>query len=213
MLAMLFATFDIGLWSSWVSLGAGVAVAFLVLGSTFMYGQWRRRLTVSSREEDLQWDKLLEMLQHRNRDRAATGLPPEPMTEEVLDELMARLPSLPDAKPVELPEDREFRVHGGIEKRESRRRWGNPTGVYLYVPPSADGVFGLVVNRSTGGIGIYSDQEFAPQTLLRVRAADGPSDIAAVRVEVRYCRKIGKGFLIGGQFRQDVPWNVRVWFG
>jgi hypothetical protein len=213
MLAVGFATFGDDLWTTWVPLGAGVVVTSLVLGFAVMYGRWRRRLTDPSREEDLPWDSLLELLHQRNRDRAATGLPPEQLTEELLGQLVARLPAVPDARPLESPEDREFQLLGGTEQRAGGRRWGNPTEVYLYLSFSADRVHGLLVNRSTGGVGIYLDQEVQPGTILQVRAADAPSDIPTVRVEVRHCRKVSKGFVVGCQFCQGVPWNVRVWLG
>jgi hypothetical protein len=112
-----------------------------------------------------------------------------------------------------LPEDREFVLVGGEERRNGGRRWGNPTDIYLLSPLWSGRLHGLVVNRSTGGLGIYFDEEVPPNTRLRVRAMEAPPHVPVVRAEVRYCLKAGKGFLLGCQFSEDVPWNVRVWFG
>jgi hypothetical protein len=37
--------------------------------------------------------------------------------------------------------------------------------------------------------------------------------VPTVEVEVRHCQKAGKNFLIGCQFRDEVPWKVHVWLG
>jgi hypothetical protein len=112
-----------------------------------------------------------------------------------------------------LPEDREFVLVGGEERRTGGRRWGNPTDVYLLSSLWSGRLHGLVVNRSTGGLGIYADEEVPPNTRLRVRAMEAPPHVPAVRAEVRYCLKVGKRFLLGCQFSEDIPWNARVWFG
>jgi len=32
-------------------------------------------------------------------------------------------------------------------------------------------------------------------------------------VECRHCRKVGNGFFIGCEYSEEIPWNVRAWFG
>ena len=54
---------------------------------------------------------------------------------------------------------------------------------------------------------------FAPGTTVHIRPGEAPSYIPAVEAEVKHCRKAGKNFVIGCQFRGELPWNVRVWFG
>jgi hypothetical protein len=213
MLAVGFATTGVTLWTTLVPVGAGAVVTSLVIGSAVVLGRWRRRLADDSQEEDLPWEVLLHLLEEHNQRRAAAGLPPEQATPEVVGELLAKLPSLPDARPLDLPEDREFLALGGDERRAGRRRWGNPTGVHLRSSLWYGELYGLVVNRSTGGLGIYADREVPPDTPLQVRAAEAPAGVPAVRLEVRHCRKVGKGFFVGCQFSDDIPWNVRVWFG
>jgi hypothetical protein len=201
-------------WANWLPLGAGAAAMSLVLGLTVAVQRWRRRRRAeASREEDLPWQDLLGELEQLLRERAAAGLPPGEATDDDLARLLARLPAVPDARPLEMPEDREFQLVGGDERRAGRRRWGNPTEVSLHSPLWFGRRHGLVVNRSTGGLGIYADGEAPPGTPLQVRAAEAPAAVPAVRAEVRHCLPAGKGFLLGCKFSEDLPWNVRVWFG
>jgi hypothetical protein len=215
MLASGFATLDVTLWTTWAPLGAGAVVTSLVVGGGVAYGCWRggRGLSNASREEDLAWADLLALLEQRNRDRAAAGLPPEEATDEELGQLLARLPAMPDPRALELPEDREFGFVGHDERRAGVRRWGNPTEVHLRSLRWTASMHGLVVNRSTGGLGIFVDKEVPHGTPMQVRAADAPAYVPAALVDVRHSLKVGKGFILGCRFSTDVPWNVRVWFG
>jgi hypothetical protein len=215
MLAAGFFTLGVDLWTTGAALGAGAMVTSLMVGGGVAYGRWRgrRRLSDASREEDLAWAHLLALLEKRNRDRAAAGLPPQEATDEELGQLLARLPAMPDPRALELPEDREFELVGGAERRSGRRRWGNPTEVHLRSLLWEDNLNGLVVNRSTGGLGIYADMDVPHGTPMQVRAVEAPAYVPAVLVEVRHSLKVGKGAFLGCQFSADVPWNVRVWFG
>jgi hypothetical protein len=211
MLVVGFATFAIALEISWVPLGAGVLVTSLVLGFMFVFGRRRRlrnRLSEASWEEDLPWDLLLPLLEKRDRDRAAAGLPPTTPTDEELAQFLATLPKRQAG-----PEGHELQFGGGKERRRGPRRGGNPTSVHLQSPFWANHLHGLVLNRSTGGLGLFTDVEVPPGTALRVRAAEAPAYVPAVQVEVRHCQKVGKGYVLGCQFNEDLPWNVRVWFG
>jgi hypothetical protein len=205
----------IALWTIWVPVGAGAVVASLVVGGGVVYGRWRKgsHLGETSREEDLAWANLLALLEQRNRDRAAAGLPAREVTDAELGQLLAKLPALPDPRALELPEDREFELVGGSERRSGRRRWGNPTDVHLRSLLWADNMHGLVVNRSTGGLGIFADKDVPAGTPMNVLAVEAPAYVPAVLVDVRHSLKVGKGFLLGCQFTADVPWNARVWFG
>ena len=215
MLTLGVTTFDVTHWTTWAVVGAGVGATFLVLGFTLTYRRWRRRrrLSGASLEEDLDWQALLNLREKRNRERAAAGLPPEKVTDEELAKLIASLPAVPNANPLELPEDREFRLVGGNERRAGGRRWGNPIEVHLFSDQWEGHLHGLVVNRSTGGLGIFTDKEVPPDTPLQVRAAEAPSYVPVVKLEVRHCLKAGKAFVLGCEFREAVPWNARVWFG
>ena len=215
MLAPGLATFGLALWVTWMALGAGALVISLVLGSTVVYERVRerRRLSAISQEEDLRWDDLLVLIEKRHRERVAAGLPEEEESDEELEEILGMLASLPNARALELPEDREFQLVGGDERRAGRRRWGNPTEVHLRSLLWDGNQHGVVVNRSTGGLGIYTDREVPADTPLQIRAVEAPSYVKSAQAEVRHCVKVGKGFLFGCRFTQSVPWNVRVWFG
>jgi len=219
------APFATALWTTWIPLGTGALVACMVFGFTVVYSRWRRRdewradlygadvaPAAASREEDLPWQDLLALLEKHNSERAKVGLPPEKPTEEVLAQLVASLPTQ-NASPLERPEDREFQALGIDERRGGQRRWGNPISVQLVSPQWEIPLHGIVVNRSTGGLGIFADQEIPPGTLVQLRPADAPWYVQTVEVEVRHCSKVGKGFLFGCEFSEDVPWKVRVWFG
>jgi hypothetical protein len=205
--------FNIGSWAIWVPLGAGAVVTFLVIGFAVIYERWRPRQATVSPEEDVPIEELLRMLEEYNRDRATAGLPPEQLTAEVKDKLLARQPALPDALPVEFAEDQLYLALQGNERRGSNRRWGNPTEVHLRSALWGDRLHGLVVNRSTGGLGIYADMEIPPGTSVEVRVVEAPPNVPKVRVEVRHCRKVGNGYFIGCQFSEDVPWEARAWLG
>jgi hypothetical protein len=214
MLTFLFANYGFGVWSTWAALAAGALVSCLVFGTSAIFGRWRKqRLSEASREEDLPWEEFQALLDQRNQDREAAGLPPEEATPEELEQILAKLPALADPRPLELPEDREFKLVEGSERRAGYRRWGNPTQVLAKPRGSEDELHGLVVNRSTGGLGILADKEVAPGSFVSVRAVDAPSYVPSVWVEIRHCLKAGRGFVLGCQFCSEIPWNVRVWFG
>src|ERR1043166_3857627 len=176
---------------------------WVVVGGGLMVGGWRgrRRRFDISREEALPWEELLKLLENRNRARAAEGKPPEQVTGELLNELVAQLPApLPGARPVDWPEDREFQLSGAAEKRICRRRWGNWTEIFIRCYLWTGEVHGLVVNRSTGGLGIYLDRDVPEGTPLRIRALEAPASTPMARAEVRHCRKVGRGFFLGCEF-------------
>jgi hypothetical protein len=207
-------TFDVTEWTTWAAVGAGAAVTGFVVSGGVMYGRWRRRRGFdASREEDLPWDVILDLVEKHNRARAAAGMPPEELTEQLLGQLVTKMPTIPNPGPLELPEDRDFQSLGGVDRRAGRRRWGNPTEVHLRSFLWAADVHGLVVNRSTGGLGIYTDEKVVPGTSVRIGAVGAPDHIPWAGADVRHCRKVGKGFLLGCEFSSDVPWNIRVWFG
>jgi hypothetical protein len=214
MLTITFATLGFGAWTTWVAMGTGALVTSLVIGSTTLYGRWRgRRVSVASREEDLPWEHLLGLLEKRNQDRASAGLPPQEATEEEFREMLNTLHSVANARPLERPEDREFAVPDGSDRRAGRRRWGNPTEVLIICPDTGEQLHGLVVNRSTGGLGILADRELPAGTFVKIRAVEAPASAPLTWAEIRHCLKAGNGYLLGCQFQHDIPWSIRVWFG
>jgi hypothetical protein len=220
--------------ATWLAPGVGVTVAALVY---VLLGYIRRRLRRrlgGSREEDLSWEDLLESLRLRRREREKAGLaadedwPPEELFKELLATLPAEAPQEPAAAvedlksqalggvgrgPAAAPEDLQFQAQGGVERRAGRRRWGNPTEVHVTLPLWPGQVHGLVINRSTGGLAILVQQEVPAGTSIKVHSVEAPRSVPFIGLEVRHCHKAGRLFLIGCQFCEEVPWNVRVWFG
>jgi hypothetical protein len=220
--------------TTWLVLGVGVTVAASVYG---LLGYVRRRLRsrrAGSREEDLSWEDLLEKLRLRRRERQEAGLSADEdlSLEELFRELLPTVPAEPPGEPMsavedlkspvlggigrgpaDAPGDLQFQAQGGVERRVGRRRWGNPTEVHVILPAWPGGVHGLVINRSTGGLALLLQKEAPEGTSIQVRSVEAPRSVPSIKLEVRHCRKAGGLFLIGCQFCEEVPWNVRVWYG
>jgi hypothetical protein len=193
-------------WVVWASLGIGLGVSGLVfvLGARFRLG--RRRLAAAAgamREEDLPWHDLLSLLKARYSGGKS------PATEDLSsDELMDLL--LKDL-PASTPADAFWEPAGG--RRRNRRRWANPIEVTMISPFHDQPIHGLVINRSTGGMAILTDVSVTEGTVLAVRAVEAPKGISYVDVNVRHSRQASKLWIIGCQYNDEVPWNVKVWFG
>ena len=106
-----------------------------------------------------------------------------------------------------------MRDHDERRRRSGRRRWGNPIEVHLYSSLWVGYLHGLVVNRSTGGLGVYADKYVSPGISLSIRAVDAPVTVPAIWAKVRHCRRVDQGYFLGCVLRGRVPRNVRVWFG
>jgi hypothetical protein len=208
--------YDIADWTTWLALAVGLGVAFFVYLVLSRLKARRRLLAFAN--GDLPWEDLLEMLRARHRELAASGSPPQENLppDELLSLLLSRLPARrrrrrrrSDAP----PEEREYLATGGAERRTSHRRWGNPTEVGLTSVLWSSPLHGLVINRSTGGFAIFVDKEIEPTTVLSVRPLEAPHYVPWVEIEVKYCRRIRRNYLIGCQSSTEIPWNVLAWFG
>ena len=203
-------------WTTGVALGVGGAVAMLVFVTLRRLAPRFRRLSRSSTEDDLPWEDLLELLRARENEVAESGdssdkdLPPD----QLLALLLSRLPANHERRTqVVPPEEAEYFKNGQAEKRTGRRRWGNPVDVRLASPSLQQPLHGIVLNRSTGGLGIFVDRAMELGTVFEVRAAEAPSYVPSAEVVVRFCRKVRRQYFLGCQFQSEVPWNIRVWFG
>jgi hypothetical protein len=213
---------NISNWTGWLIAGIGTLVSMLVFA--FFYWHWlsvpgfrkswsRGKPIV---EEDLPWEDLLHLLRDRGRELAESGTPPHDdlPPEELLQLLLSRLPSLPARPPAPLPPEEADFLAGNPNRRTSRRRWGNPTEVFLNSPLWSKQVHGLVINRSLTGLAVFVDVEIQAGTVLKVRAVEAPYYVPWVDIEIKHCKKVGRNFIMGCQYRyEDIPWNVRVWFG
>jgi len=214
MLAQWYPGHNFAHWTTWLAVGVGLAVAALVYVVLSRVKARRRQLAFWS--GDLPWKDLLELLRARHGELAASGsaqenLPPD----ELLALLLSRLPKRRRRRrqPEVPPEEREYLARGGAEQRSSCRRWGEPTEVWLTSSLSFARLHGLVINRSNGGLAIFTDKEVEPTTILTVRPVEAPSYVPSVEIEVKHCHKVRRQFLIGCQFSTEIPWNVLAWFG
>ncbi len=100
------------------------------------------------------------------------------------------------------------------DRRGAVRREGQPVRVTLAATTFRNGVCdGYVIDRSTGGLKIVSQDAVAPGSTLQVRAVDAPDTIGFVTLIVRSCRKNDDHYEIGCEFEKTPPWNVLLLFG
>ena len=84
----------------------------------------------------------------------------------------------------------------------------------LSSPSFRDGLkFGVVLDRSTGGLRIASEVPVAPGCPLQLRAEEAPPDTPWVAVAVRACTPDQDRFVLGCEFETTPPWNVLLLFG
>jgi hypothetical protein len=211
-------------WTNWLILAVGTLVTSLVFA--LLYLRWaglrgllRRRSGGSAQavsEEDLPWEDLLDLLRRRGRELADSASPPDEdlPPEELLHLLLNRLPSLPPQRaPAPLPQEELDFLAANPNRRISRRRWGNPTEVFVNSPLWEKPLHGLVINRSVTGLAIFLEVEIQDGTFLKVRSVEAPYYVPWVDIEVKNARKMGRKFILGCEYRFEIPWNVRVWFG
>jgi len=213
--------YDFGHWTTWVTLGVGIAFAYLVYLVLSRLKARRRQLAFAN--GDLPWEDLLQMLRARHHELEAAGSPPQENLppDELLSVLLSKLPANRRCPPPEgspevpevPPEELAYLTTGGENRRSSRRRWGNPTEVRLTSFLWAGDLHGLVINRSTGGFAIFVDREIEPASTLTVRPLEAPNYVPSVEIEVKHCRKVRRNYIIGCQASTEIPWNVLAWFG
>jgi hypothetical protein len=196
-------------WIVWVSLIMGLAVAglvYVVVGIVVRPFRMPQRAPVFN-EEDIPWEGLHELMKGRYTDGKS------PANEELpAEELMQMLMTQVSDTGIDAPSGVNWSAPQG-ERRRSLRRWFNPIEVVILSPFHENPLHGLVINRSTGGLAILSDISFDADTVLRVRPMDAPAGITYVEVTVRHARKASKLWVIGCQYKENVAWNVKVWFG
>ena len=157
--------FDFTYWLTWVSLAIGIGVGWMVFIASGYLGR-RRRLAAVPDEEDLPWDDLLEMLKAR-QDGEGGSLPEgwdDLSSEELLQLLLVKVPETPTGDKAPAAPENASALPAGRERRNSRRRWSNPTEVRITAPFHEKPLHGLVINRSTGGLAFLADAEFPAGT-------------------------------------------------
>ena len=71
----------------------------------------------------------------------------------------------------------------------------------------------IIINRSSGGVALLVDHDFALEEILFVRVLEAPQSVPVVQVKVRHSRRAGHMHMLGCQYCHELPWNVKVWFG
>jgi hypothetical protein len=205
---------DFTYWLTWVSLAIGLGVGWLVYMASGYILPARRRRAQAVAEEDLPWDDLLESLKsHKKGDGGELPEGWEDLSpDELLKLVIVQKPGADHEAKAPLP-DEDMPLPPGAERRRSRRRWNAPVDVRITAPFHEKPLHGIVVNRSTGGVAVLTDTELAPGTIIFVRAAEAPSSVPSAELLVRHSRAAGKLWLMGCQYKKEVPWSVKVWFG
>jgi hypothetical protein len=183
-------------------LGVGTLVASLVFGILCWRWAWGRDLDRrdSFVEDDLAWEDLLQLVQRRGRELAdASHSPGEHLPPEKLLQLLLLRPR----------QEADF-LAANPDRRRSPRRWGNP--IKVLVKWALWERHGMVINRSEAGLAIFLDLEIEASASLKIRSAEAAYYVPWVEIEVKYSRKVGRNFIIGCQYRKEVPSNVRAWF-
>jgi PilZ domain-containing protein len=102
----------------------------------------------------------------------------------------------------------------GRDKRKWLRRDGSSVPILVTdVATAGPPLEGLVLDRSRGGLLIVLPQAARVGSLLNIRAAHAPDDLARIPIQVRHCRPKGDGWLVGCKFLSELPWGVLLLFG
>jgi len=167
MQVLAYLAFDLSQWTTWLTLGVGLAVGIIVF---VVLSRYKHRLLLARlANEDLPWEKLLTHLRKRHRALAGSAgdAEEELQPEDYLSMLLSQHPGKSGLRTADTsPSERQYRERGCVERRTSRRRWGNPTEVYLNSPRIDGTLHGLVINRSAQGLAIFVNQEIPPGTTL-----------------------------------------------
>lgn len=201
--------FDFSNSMTWASLGIGLGVAFIVLWLSGVFS-FRRRFRLGD-EGDIPWQQLLSLLQPKHKQ--PDGALPEALealpADQLLKKLLQQLPATRSISSMSMDE-REAYVR---ERRSGRRPRWNPVEARLTTGIDAEPQLGLIVRQADDGLAILTDSEHALGSVLFVSATEAPKSVPAVGITVQQARRTGKLWIITCQYLQEIPWNVKVWFG
>lgn len=113
------------------------------------------------------------------------------------------------------PDDEELPAEV-LEKRDSRRRKGQPVAVYVALDsPRAKPITGYVLDRSKTGLKLIVNKRHEAGCLIRARAENAPDTFPWVRLEVKRCAatSIRGKWELGCEFQEELAWNVLLSFG
>ncbi|MCI0683917.1 MAG: PilZ domain-containing protein [Gemmataceae bacterium] len=210
MSAFCFVTLELPHWLTWVAWASGVVVSGLVItaGSSVL-----RRRRATDDDDDIPWEALLDLLKERYQGENGAAYVDSMSSEELFQALLSEIPRMKRQGPPGHGADEVDCLPAGAERRKSRRRWLNPVSVSFYLGLESKPRHGIVINRSSGGVAILVDRDIPPDETLFVRALEAPENVPVIQVKVRHSRRAGRMHLLGCQYCQDLPWNVKVWFG
>lgn len=107
-----------------------------------------------------------------------------------------------------------FALGGQTERRVAHRRRGSSVGVMIADPeqkqPEREG---WVLDRSLGGLGLFSDVEMAAGTLIRVKPEHAPALTPWTDVEVKECKPHETGYHLCCAFVKTPPYSILLLFG
>ena len=120
----------------------------------------------------------------------------------------------PEERPAPEPGPDPFTVGATGERRQAFRRKGSSITVKISdVGPNAVAFPGWVMDRSVGGVGLWSEKKVAEGTPLRVRPDHAPAMTPWVEVEVRTCKEHEGGWHLNCAFVKTPPYTVLLLFG
>jgi len=97
------------------------------------------------------------------------------------------------------------------ERRASQRRGGNLVSILISdVTGTAEALPGWVTDRSSGGLGVWSDEAAVAGTILCVRTAKAAK---WTQVVVKHCRPDKSNWVLGCAFVNQPGWDVLRMFG
>jgi hypothetical protein len=100
------------------------------------------------------------------------------------------------------------------ERRQAFRRKGSSITVLITdVAQTIQGWEGWVVDRSTSGIGLWSERQASPGLTVRIRPENAPPMTPWIDVEVRSCKPSEGGWQLGCAFLQTPSYSVLLLFG
>jgi hypothetical protein len=107
-----------------------------------------------------------------------------------------------------------FAAGSNSERRQSFRRKGSTVTVLIAEQHQTEATQeGWVLDRSLGGIGLYSEKPKEVGTLLRVRPENGPTTTPFIEVEVKSCVPFEDGWHLNCAFVQTPPYSVLLLLG
>ncbi len=155
----------------------------------------------------------LALLSGRLRPGRTPAPPPEDEAVAPPSDTGADLAPPLEAEASELSEYWEPPARTESDRRRSLRRLGNPVLVDVIGLGGAGGEPGVVIDRSGTGLRLRVARPAKAGTCLTVRAREAADGTPWTALRVRWGRKQGTNYELGGEFVEPPPVNVLLTFG